>query len=146
MAEVWAAAAISVVGGVMAGKAAEKKDKSDKAHQEAMTKEESALAAQRTGYERALEDFYTQKERARKQRGLDQFRQFNSMSRVSPGYDINSEVRINEGEAPNYNTFDPDYNPNATEVDPATGQKNSKSLLDKRKDLHKKARDPLGLF
>ena len=145
MAEIWAAAALTVVGGVVAGKGAEKKDKSDKAHQAAMTKEESALAAQRTGYERALEDFYTQKQRARTQRGLDQFREFSSMSRFAPEYNINSEQRINEGEAPNYNTFHPDYNSNASEeINPTTGQK--KSILSKRVALHKKARDPLGLF
>lgn len=145
MGEIWGAA-IMVVGSVVAGKAAEKKAKSEQQHQTAMTAEESKLAAQRTGYERALEDYYSQKQRARTQRGLDQFRQFSTMSEFAPGYDINSEQRINEGEAPNYNTFDPDYDPNATEIDPATGQKKSKSILSKRNELHKKARDPLGLF
>lgn len=137
MAEVWGAAAI-VVGGVIAGKAAEKKDKSDKKFQEAMTKEESSLAAQRSGYERALEDYYSQKQRARTQRGLDQFRQFSTMGEVSPYYNTDSEQRIVEGEAPDYNTFDPDYDPNATPEQQAAKKKG--------KSIHKKLADPLGLF
>lgn len=145
MGEIWGAA-IMVVGSVVAGKAAEKKAKADQKHDAAMTEEESKLAAQRTGYERALEDYYSQKQRARTQRGLDQFRQFSTMSEFAPGYDINSEQRIDEGEAPNYNTFHPDYDPNPEEVDPATGRKKGKGLLSKRNKLHKKARDPLGLF
>lgn len=107
MSEVWAAAAITVVGGVVAGKGAEKKDKSDKAHQAAMTKEESALSAQRTSHQMALEDFYSQKERARKQRGLDQYRQFSTMQQISPNYNPAAETRIAEPTMPNYNEFNP---------------------------------------
>lgn len=140
MGEVWGAA-IMVVGSVVAGKAAEKKAKADQKHDAAMTEEESKMAAQRTGYERALEDYYSQKQRARTQRGLDQFRQFSTMSEFAPGYDINSEQRINEGEAPNYNTFDPDYDPNAP-LEPNPGTQGRK----KGRSIHKKLADPLGLF
>lgn len=139
MGEVWGAA-IMVVGSVVAGKAAEKKAKADQKHDVAMTAEESKLASQRTGYERALEDYYTQKQRARTQRGLDQFRQFSTMSEFAPGYNINSEQRIDEGEAPNYNTFDPDYDPNA----PA--QEAEAPARKKGRSIHKKLADPLGLF
>lgn len=114
MAEVWAAAAITVVGGVMAGKAAEEKDKGDKAFQKAMTKEESALAAQRSGYEMALGDFYTQKERKRKERGLDQYRQFSTMQTVAPGYDSSQEARIELGVAPQYGDFEANIATNST--------------------------------
>lgn len=131
MSEIWVAAAVTVVGGAVAGKAAEKKDKGDKAHQAAMTEEESKLSAQRTGYESALEEFYTQRERQRKQRGLDQFRQFSTMGEFAPNYNIDTEARIDPGKAPNYNTFDPDYDPNqSSEIDPATGKKKS-SFMDK---------------
>ena len=142
MSEIWVAAAITVGGAVVSGIGQEKKDKADKAHQAAMTEEESKLAAQRTGYESALEEFYTQRERQRKQRGLDQFRQFSTMGEFAPGYDINSEARIDPGEAPNYNTFDPDYNPNPVTPEQQGGGKRSKSIS----DIHKKIRDPLGLF
>lgn len=142
MAEIWAAAAVTVVGGVIAGKAAEKKDKGDKQHQEAMTKEESALAAQRTGYERALDDFYTQKERAGRQRGLDQYRQFSTVGEFAPEYDASGEPRIANPVMPNYNDFDP--TPPEEKEDGKKG--GSKSIFSKRNDLHKKARDPFGIF
>lgn len=142
MSEIWVAA-VGVVGSVAAGKAAEKKAKEDRKHSEAMTAEESKLAAQRTGYERALDEWYTQRERARKQRGLAQFRdQFSTMSQWAPGYDESTEVTINPGQAPQYNDFapaDPELgDPNAR----VSGKSGGKSLS----DIHKKLRDPLGLF
>lgn len=106
MGEVWVAAAVTVVGGVVAGKAAEKKDEGDKAHQQAMSKEESERSAQRTAHQMALEDFYTQRDRVRKQRGLDQYRAFSTMSQISPGYDPNSEVRLADPTMPHYSDFD----------------------------------------
>lgn len=135
MGEVWAAAAVTVVGGVVAGKGAEKKDKSDKAHEQVMTKEESQLAAQRTSHQMALEDFYAQKERARKQRGLDQYRAFSTMGAVAPEYDATTEARILPGEAPKYTSFD-----ETPPEEPTTPTKK------KGKSIHKKLADPLGLF
>lgn len=135
MSEVWAAAAVSVVGSVVAGKAAEKKDKSDKAHDQAMTAEESRLAAQRTGYDRALEDFYQQKDRARKQRGLDQFRQFSTMGEFAPNYNATTEPRVVEGDAPDYNVFAP-----TVPEEPAQPQgRRGRSTMDR-------ILDPLGIF
>lgn len=141
MSELWVAGVVTVAGSYIAGKGAEKKDKSDKAHEAAMTEEESKLSAQRTGYESALEEWYTQRERARTQRGLDQFRQFSTMKDFAPQYDPTTEARIVPGDAPDYNTFDPDYDPNATPEQQAA-KKKGKSLS----DIHKKLRDPLGLF
>lgn len=135
MGEVWAAAVATVAGGVIAGKAAEKKDKGDKAHQQAMTREESALAAQRTGYESALEEWYTQRQRQRTQRGLDQFRQFSTVNQFAPQYDAGSEVRIDPGEAPKYD----DYAPDSLTQEQAAEQKRKRSLPEK-------LFDPLGLF
>lgn len=131
MAEIWAMAAVTVVGGVMAGKAAEKKSKADQKFQEGMTKEESKLAAQRSGYDMALEDFYNQKNRFEKQRGLDQFRQFSTMGTFAPGAQDTSG-RIAAPVMPKYSEFSEDE-----EIDPATGKK-KKSLIDKRVDLHTK--------
>lgn len=127
MSELWVAGIVTVAGSYIAGKGQEKKDKADKAHQEAMTKEESALAAQRTGYEMALEEWYTQRERARTQRGLDQFRQFSTMRDFAPQYDETTESRIVPGDAPNYNDFDP----TPPEEAAAGGGKKGSSLLDK---------------
>lgn len=141
MSEVWAAAAVAVVGGAISGRAAEKKAKSDQKNQEAMTAEESKLAAQRTAHERALEDFYTQRDRAKKQRGLDQFRQFSTMGEFAPEYDASGEPRIADPVMPKYSDFD------ETPPEEEGGKKGGgKNILSKRVELHKKARDPFGLF
>lgn len=134
MAEIWVAAAATVVGGVMAGKAAEKKDKGDKSHAAAMSKDESKYTAQRLGHEKALEDFYSQKERSRRQRGLAQFKQFSTMGEVAPSYDQSAEPQIGEPVMPNYNDFDPDKD-NPAPNPGVNGKKKKNSLL-----------DPLGLF
>lgn len=123
MGEVWVAAAVTVVGSVASGVAAEKKDKSDKKHQQAMNREESAMAAQRTSHEMALEDFYTQKNRAGKQRGLAQYKQFSTMGEVSPGYDPNTEVAIDPGKAPQYGDFTAGSNDGSGGVQAGVGSK-----------------------
>lgn len=134
MGEIWVAAAATVVGGVVAGKAAEKKDKGDKAHDAAMSADESKYSAQRLGHEKALEDFYSQKERGRRQRGLAQFKQFSTMGEFAPAYDVDAEPQIAEPVMPNYNDFDPDKD-NPAPNPGVNGKKKKKSIL-----------DPLGLF
>ena len=134
MGEIWAAAAITVVGGAIAGKGAEKKDKADKAHDAAMSEDESRYAAQRTSHEMALSDFYEQKNRARKQRGLDQYRMFSTVGQASPGYDLTTEGRIADPTMPKYGDFD--EAPPEEEAGPAK----------KKRSIHKKLADPLGLF
>lgn len=131
MAEIWGAA-IALGGAVVSGMAARKKDKEDKAHSQAMTREESGLASQRTGHEMALEDFYAQKERFRKQRGLDEFRKFSSIGRWAPGYS-DAAARIQDPVMPDYNDF-------AVEQPEKTGGGGGggKSIFDKRVDLHTK--------
>lgn len=131
MSEVWVAAAVGVAGSVASGMAAEKKDKSDKAHDAAMTKDESRYAAQRTSHEMALEDFYTQKERAKKQRGLDQYRQFSTMQESNPNYNPATEPRIEDPTMPKYADFDE----TPKDIPNKQTKKRSKSFL-----------DPLGLF
>lgn len=141
MSEVWVAAAVTVVGGAISGRAAEKKAKADQKFQEGMTLEESKLAAQRAAHERALEDFYTQRDRAKKQRGLDQYRQFSTMGEFAPEYDASGEPRVADPVMPKYSDFD------ETPPEEEDGKKkDSKNLLSKRVALHKKARDPFGIF
>jgi hypothetical protein len=106
MGEIWIAAVVTVGGGVIAGIGAEKKDKSDKAHEEKMTKESAALTAQQTGYESALENYYKQKDRFETQRGLDQFRQFSTLDQFAPGVD-DQGGRVAAPVTPEYNSFAP---------------------------------------
>lgn len=103
MAEIWGAA-IAVGGSLLSGAAASKKDKADKKHEAAMTKEESALAAQRMGYEKALENYYTDEDRYQKQRGLDEFRKFATIGRYAPGYS-DADARVAQPVMPTYGQF-----------------------------------------
>lgn len=142
MAELWVAAAVTVVGGAVAGYGAQKKAEAErKASREdnkEMTEREAKLNAQASGYERALEDYYTQKARFDQQRGLDQYRQFSTMGQFAPGVD-DSGGRVVMPKSPNYNDFA------VEEPEVAKEQKDKKdSLWDKRKDLHKKVIHPFG--
>lgn len=110
MAEIWVAAVVTVGGGIISGIGAEKKDKKDKKFQSAEEKEndlrEGRLGAQQTGYEMALEDFYNQKDRFEKQRGLDQFRQFSTVGNYNPAAADDSATRLAAPVAPQYNQFE----------------------------------------
>lgn len=144
MGELWVAAAVTVVGGAVAGYGAQKKAEAErKANREdnkEMTEREGQLNAQAAGYEAALEDYYNQKARYDQQRGLDQYRQFSTMGQFAPGVD-DSGGRVVMPEAPNYN----DFNPVEPEPEQVQGpKKGGDSLFDKRKDLHKKIIHPFG--
>jgi hypothetical protein len=108
MAEIWGAA-IMVVGAVASSQAAKKKAaaerKANKEDSSAMTLEESQYAAQRSGYDAALEDYYKTKDRYEQQRGLDQFRQFSTMGKFAPGMD-DQGGRVVMPESPNYNDYE----------------------------------------
>lgn len=84
------AAGASLLGGVMGGKGKEEQDKANKAYESA---ENRALASDKAKYsaidtlfENKVADHYSQLQRQRKQRGLDQFRSFSTMQRIQPGY------------------------------------------------------------
>lgn len=132
MGEVWAAALVTVGGAVVSGYAASKKDKADKKENRAMTQKEAELNAQTLGYEGALENFYMEKERFQKQRGLDEFRKFSTMGTWAPGYSDNA-ARVADPVMPKFNDF-------AVEQPEAQGGggKGGKSIFDKRVDLHTK--------
>lgn len=131
MGEIWGSA-IAVGGSLISGYAASKKDKQDKKDARAMTREEAELEAQLSGYDAALENFYTEKQRFQKQRGLDEFRKFSTMGNWAPGYTDNA-ARIADPTMPNYNDF-------AVEQPESEGGGGGggSSLLSKRIDLHKK--------
>lgn len=104
MSEVWAAAAVTIVGGVIAGNAAEKKDKADKKYNTQMTEMDYRKQAQQTGYEAAIQDFYTQRDRFNKQRGLDQFRNFSTVDQFAPGTQ-KYDGQLTMPTMPQYNDF-----------------------------------------
>ncbi len=83
-------AGLGLVGGFLEGKAAEKKAKREanfKAKEDrALMGDEAKYGAVNMLFQSKLEDQMNQLQRFRKQRGLDQFRSFNTMQQISPGY------------------------------------------------------------
>lgn len=132
MAEIWVAAAVTVGGGIIAGIGQEKKDKNDKKYNSAEREANARDTAQQTGYEAALENFYNERARYEKQRGLDQYRQFSTMQNYAPN--VNDQGgRVAAPAMPQYNEFAPTAATTTTTANPSKG---GKSFLEKI--------DPLG--
>lgn len=141
MAEIWVAAAITVGGGIIAGVGQEKKDKNDKKYNKEMTEEDYRRTAQQSGYEAALENYYNERARYEKQRGLDQYRQFSTMKNYAPNVDDQSG-RVAAPTMPQYNEFAP-----TTPTAPgANGGGDNKGILSKVDPLGSKLInfDPIG--
>lgn len=92
-------AAVSVVGGILSDKKEGKQRKEDKA----FTKEQMALenqyAKEQSKFDAEQDYYYKQKERAGRQRGLDEFRKFNTLQDFAPTYQDTSQ-RIEVPAAP----------------------------------------------
>lgn len=85
MGEIWAAA-VAIGGAAISAYGDQKAKEKAAKDSRAMTKEDRDHDIKMTGYNRALEDYYTQKDRVNKQRGLDQFRQFSTLQQYAPEY------------------------------------------------------------
>lgn len=98
MAEFWASAGgaslisagSSILGGILGGKSAEKKAKAEakfKATEDrALMADEAKYGAINKMFNSQVDDYYNQLQRQRKQRGLDQFRSFNTVNNYAQGY------------------------------------------------------------
>lgn len=88
MAEIWGAA-IAAGGALLSGVAASKKAKQDaknaKENTREMTENDARYSAILSQFNAEQEDYYKQLDRQRKQRGLEQFKQFSTMSQFAPG-------------------------------------------------------------
>ncbi len=97
MAEIWGAA-IAVGGAVVSGIAAEKKAKNDRKNanedRRAATKEEAQYGSVISRFDAEQEDYFNQLNRSRKQRGLDQFRQFSTMNQIAPNYTETNRIVV----------------------------------------------------
>lgn len=91
MSEIWAAAAVTVVGGYIAGQGEEKKNEDSQEHDRQMTREGARWNAELSSFEAEQADYYSQLQRQRKSRGLDNFRQFSSTKSFAPQYAQTSE-------------------------------------------------------
>lgn len=79
-----AGAAATVIGGAMSDKSARKGAKDASARSDFQQQEDARLGRQDAIFNKQVEDHYTQKERAQRQRGLDEFRKFSTMGQFAP--------------------------------------------------------------
>lgn len=135
MGEVWVAGAIAVGGAVVSGyansKAQDKAAKQAQKNELAGNKDEARWSGILSQFNAAQNYYYEQKNRQNKERGLSEFRKWNSVQDFAPGYtqDQNTGVQV-----PKEAKID-DYIP---EEEKKQGGGKGRSLIDK---LH----NPLGL-
>ena len=100
MSEVWAAAIAA--GGAMYS-AKEQKDAADDARKDskAATRDEARYSAALSAFNAEQDDYYSQLGRSRKQRGLDNFRQFNTVKDYAPSYAGNDTTIVMPSNKPN---------------------------------------------
>lgn len=93
----WAIAA-QLAGSLLKGSADKKKAKEDRENEKADTVASVGYRALSDVFDAQLSDYYSQLGRKRKERGLDQFRQFSTLNQFAPNY-VNTN-RIAVGEMP----------------------------------------------
>lgn len=132
MGEVWAAA-VAAGGAYMSYKGQQKQAEKDREYNTQMTEEAARNNARLAKFEGELSDYYSQLNRARKQRGLDNIRQFSQLGRIAPEYQQTSQ---------------PIANPTAPDPEAVLPKKEEDvpAQASKKKSIHKKLLDPLGLF
>jgi FtsZ-interacting cell division protein ZipA len=123
MSEVWIAGGIALVGGVVQGMGEEKKDKSDKKFQRELTKDSARYESILSAFENEQDYYYNQLNRANKQRGLEQFRQFSTVKNFAPQY-----VQSNAGVVVPTKPITPDFSDPA-KVNTGGGGKSGVSKL-----------------
>jgi len=128
MSEVWIAAVVGVAGSALSGMGQEKKDKADRKAQRELTQESARYEALLSAFENEQNYYYDQLNRANKQRGLEQFRQFSTLRQFAPEYTQTSPgvVVPSKPAIPNF----------APEPKAEGSGGGGKSIIDKRVDLH----------
>lgn len=136
MAEVWVTAAVGAVGAYASSRSKKKALEDQREHDAAMTEEEHWRAMQREQHGAALSDFYARRDRAEAQRGLDEFRKFSTVQDFAPGY-VNDNPRVEQPVMPAL----ADYG-----AAPPAPEEPVAPSPSKKRNIHKKLADPLGLF
>jgi hypothetical protein len=85
MAEIWGAA-IAAGGAFLSARGRKGEKEADQEHDARMSREDARNRAGLALFEGELADYYSQLNRQRKQRGLDNIRQFSQLSRIAPEY------------------------------------------------------------
>ena len=130
MSEVWAVA-VAAGGAYMQSRQASKDRKDDQNFNREMSAEGARNQARLNRFDAELSDYYSQLNRSRKQRGLDNIRQFSQLGRIAPGYAQESE-RIDPGTKPDPEAVLPAQPPQQSG---GSGRSTMDRLI-----------DPLGLF
>jgi len=111
-------AAVSVIGGVLSDKKEGKQRKEDKAFTKEQLALENQYAKEQSKFDAEQDYYYKQKERAGRQRGLDEFRKFNTLQDFAPTYQDTSQ-RVEVPAAPSVTNTTAPVQPAA--VTPAPG-------------------------
>lgn len=86
-----AGAAVTVVGGALSDRKAGKDADKNRAQSDFQQQEQSRLGRQDTIFNKQVDEHYIQKERAQRQRGLDEFRKFSTVGQFAPEYQDTSQ-------------------------------------------------------
>lgn len=86
-------AAVTAVAGYASSKAKSKADAKLAGQSGAMTEQESKLAMQRSAFDNYDDYRYRQLDKQERQRGMDEFRKFNTVQDFAPGY-VNTAPRV----------------------------------------------------
>lgn len=146
MAEIWGAA-IAVGGAVISGyaknKQADKDRKNAVSDAKAATKDEAKWSSILSQFNAEQDYYYQQLNRKNKERGLAEFRKFNTMSSFAPGY-TQTNPGITVPTRRSIDEIESEQNANAT-ANQKTGGGGGKSLLDRLDPLGSKLskKDPL---
>ena len=139
MAEIWGAA-IAVGGAALSGYAKSKQEKEARKNAnsdaKAANKDEAKWSSLVSAFEKEQDYRYEQMNRQNKQRGLEEFRKFNTVNQFAPEYSQTYQG-IQVPNAKTVSDFEAEYNAVDAVNNPATtGSKSGKSTLEKI--------DPLG--
>lgn len=135
----------AVVSGVAANKKAKEDRKNANADRAVATRESTVYDGVLSQFEREQDDYYSQLNRQRKQRGLEQFRQFNTMSQFAPNYTPAAQQEIVVPVKPSIaNNLDAAVRQD--EANQKIGTETAQPQSKKGGGLVKKIVDPLGLF
>ena len=140
MAEIWGAA-IAAGGALLSAYSANKEAKEARADQKAATKEEAIYSSVLSQFNAEQEDYYSQLNKQRKERGLDQFRNFSTVSLFAPQYQGDT-ARVVVPERPNIQELLGAAVPSGNKADKQSGGIFSK--LDDAENKVRRVFDPIG--
>lgn len=112
-----AGAAITAVAGYAASRKQRKDEKEALKQGRATSRAESIWAREENAFDKSLDNFYRQKERVERQRGLDEFRKFSTVQSFAPEY--TNTNRIENPVMPNaQDAYDPNKKAPAPTIKP----------------------------